>query len=75
MKVFFIVGTCTTLVLIFWKFRTTYDFENDAFRAEVLVIPAAGLAVLVNHEFSVLEASTSPCYGSLAMHMVWLGIC
>lgn len=55
MKVVFIASTYATIVLIFWKFRATYDSEDDSFRAEVLVIPAAGLAVLVNHEFSVFE--------------------
>ena len=64
MKVVFIASTYATIVLIFWKFRATYDSEDDSFRAEVLVIPAAGLAVLVNHEFSVFEVSTTidPCY-------------
>ena len=55
MKVVFILCTYATLALIFWKFRTTYDSESDSFRAEVLVIPAAGLAVLVNHEFTLME--------------------
>ena len=58
MKVVFIAATYATVLLIFWKFRATYDSEDDSFRAEVLVIPTAGLAVLVNHEFSVLEVST-----------------
>ena len=58
MKVVFIAATYTTVLLIFWKFRATYDSEDDSFRAEVLVIPTAGLAVLVNHEFSVLEVGT-----------------
>ena len=55
MKVVFILCTYATLALILWKFRTTYDSESDSFRAEVLVFPAAGLAVLVNHEFTVME--------------------
>lgn len=57
MKIFFILSTFTTLFLIFYKFKATYDSNNDTFRAELLVIPVAGLAVLVNHEFSVLEVS------------------
>lgn len=55
MKVIFIVAMLATCYLIFFKFRATYDATHDAFRAEFLVIPTAGLAVLVNHEFSVLE--------------------
>lgn len=59
MKVVFILCTYATLVLILWKFRSTYDSESDSFRAEVLVFPAAGLAVLVNHEFTVMEVGWS----------------
>ena len=55
MKVVFIISVLATCYLIFFKFRATYDANHDAFRAEFLVIPTAGLAVLVNHEFSVLE--------------------
>ena len=55
MKIIFIISVLATCYLIFFKFRATYDANHDAFRAEFLVIPTAGLAVLVNHEFSVLE--------------------
>lgn len=55
MKLIFIVATYLTVFLIYFKFRTTYNTENDTFRAEFLVIPALGLAFLVNHEMSVLE--------------------
>jgi len=37
------------------KFKATYDSNHDTFRMEFLLIPVAGLACLVNHEFSVLE--------------------
>jgi len=37
------------------KFRATYDSNHDTFRIEFLVVPVAGLAFLVNHEFTVLE--------------------
>lgn len=57
MKVIFLITTYGTLFLIFYKFKATYDSNHDTFRAEFLVIPAAGLAVLLNHEFSVLEVS------------------
>ena len=57
MKVIFLVTAYGTLYLMFIKFRATYDSNHDTFRAELLVIPAIGLALLVNHEFSVLEVS------------------
>jgi len=55
MKVFFIVSSYATLYLMYSKFRATYDHNHDSFRVEFLVVPMAGLAVLVNHEFSLLE--------------------
>lgn len=57
MKVVFIVTAYATVYLIFVKFKATYDANHDTFRAEFLVIPAAGLAMLVNHDFSVMEVS------------------
>lgn len=61
MKVVFLITTYGTLYLIFIKFKATYDSNHDTFRAEFLVIPAAGLAVLVNHEFSVMEVRKKQC--------------
>ena len=63
MKVIFLVTAYGTLYLMFIKFRATYDSNHDTFRAEFLVIPAVGLALLVNHEFSVLEVRKNilPC--------------
>lgn len=55
MKIIFITSTVATCYLIFMKFKATYDSNHDSFRAEFLVIPVAGLAVLVNHELSVME--------------------
>ena len=55
MKVVFLITTYGTIYLVFFKFKATYDSNHDSFRAEFLVIPVAGLAVLVNHEFSVME--------------------
>lgn len=60
MKVVFLLATYGTLYLVFFKFKATYDSNHDTFRAEFLVIPAVGLAILVNHEFSVMEVSL-PC--------------
>ena len=55
MKIVFLITTYGTVFLVFQKFKATYDSNHDTFRAEFLVIPAAGLSVLVNHEFSVME--------------------
>lgn len=60
-KVMFILCTYATLVLIFWKFRSTYDSKSDSFRAEVLVFAAAGLAVFVNYELTLFEVSLGAC--------------
>jgi len=37
------------------KYRSTYDSESDSFRAEFILVPAAGLAVLLNHAFTLIE--------------------
>ena len=55
MKVLYISASIGTVYLIYIKFKATYDSNHDSFRAEFLIIPAAGLAVLVNHKFKVLE--------------------
>lgn len=55
MKVFYIASTIGTCYLIFLKFKATYDGNHDSFRVEFLVVPAAGLACLVNHSFNIME--------------------
>jgi len=55
MKVIFILSSYATLFFMYKKYRATYDSNHDTFRVEFLLIPVAGLAVLVNHEFTVLE--------------------
>jgi len=55
MKLIFISSTVATCYLIFMKFKATYDSNHDSFRAEFLIIPVGGLAVLVNHDLSVME--------------------
>lgn len=59
---YLIIGKCVfltlsviTIVLIYWPYHDTYDSQNDAFYLSILVTISAGLALLVNHEFSVLE--------------------
>jgi len=55
MKVIYLVCAYATVYLMLVKFKATYDSNHDTFRIEFLLIPVAGLACLVNHEFSVLE--------------------
>jgi len=55
MKVVFILGSYGTLVLMFYKFKATYDRNHDTFRMEFLAAPCIILALVINHEFSVLE--------------------
>ena len=58
MKIVFLASAYATVYLVLMKFRATYDSNHDTFRAEFLVIPAVGLALLVNHEFSPMEVHT-----------------
>lgn len=55
MKMIFILASYATVYVMYAKFRATYDSSHDTFRLEFLLVPVGGLAVLVNHEFSVLE--------------------
>ncbi|VDM39659.1 unnamed protein product [Toxocara canis] len=55
MKVFFLVSSFGTVYLMWYKFRATYDRNHDTFRMELLVVPALVLALLINHEFTVME--------------------
>merc|ERR1711870_105182 len=51
MKMFFIASAAATVYLMYFKFKATYDGNHDTFRMEFLLGPA----VLLNHEFSVME--------------------
>lgn len=55
MKVIFIAATLTTCYFIFMKFKATYDANHDTLRMEFLIVPVAGLAVLVNHKMAIME--------------------
>lgn len=57
MKLVFIVASYATIYLMYVKFKATYDHNHDTFRIEFLLIPALVLALLINHEFTVLEVS------------------
>jgi ER lumen protein retaining receptor len=55
MKVIYLGASATIVYLIYFKFKATYDGNHDTFRAEFLIVPVAGLSVLVNHEFTLME--------------------
>ena len=55
MKVFFILSTALTIFLIRVRFKSTYDAKGDSFRLYLLFISAFGLAIFINHEWSVME--------------------
>lgn len=55
MKVFYLSSSIGTIYLIYVKFKATYDRIHDTFRIEFLIIPSAIFALLINHEFEVLE--------------------
>lgn len=55
MKLFFLTSSIGTVYLMYIKFKATYDSNHDTFRIEFLVIPSAILALLLNHEYSVME--------------------
>ncbi|XP_015519583.1 ER lumen protein-retaining receptor [Neodiprion pinetum] len=55
MKLIFVVAAYATVYLMYIKFKATYDHNHDTFRMEFLVIPSLILALLINHELTVLE--------------------
>lgn len=61
MKFVFVVSSLGTLYLMYLKFRATYDHNHDSFRIEFLLVPCVILALLINHDFTVLEVSVAWC--------------
>ena len=55
MKCVYLLCSYATIYLIYHKFKPTYNHENDKFRIEFVLVPAAGLAFLVNHHFEAIE--------------------
>jgi len=55
MKVVFLVASYGTLYLMWSKFKATYDRNHDTFRVEFLLLPCALLALVINHEFTMME--------------------
>ncbi|OTF77748.1 ER lumen protein retaining receptor-like protein [Euroglyphus maynei] len=54
-QVIFIASSLATVFLIYFKFKATYDRNHDTFRIEFLIIPSIILALLIRHEFTVME--------------------
>lgn len=54
-QIVFLVTSYATLYLIYYKFKATYDKNQDTFRIEFLLGPCAVLSLILNHEFSVME--------------------
>ncbi|TKR72507.1 hypothetical protein L596_019941 [Steinernema carpocapsae] len=55
MKMFFIASSIATVFFMLVKFRPTYQREQDTFRIEILLLPTAVLALLINSQFTVFE--------------------
>lgn len=55
MKVVFIGASGATIYLMYIKFKATYDHNHDSFRIEFLLIPCVLLALVINHDFTVME--------------------
>lgn len=55
MKFVFISASFATIYLMYVKFKATYDHNHDTFRIEFLLVPCLVLALLINHEFTVME--------------------
>ncbi|XP_043654604.1 ER lumen protein-retaining receptor [Drosophila teissieri] len=55
MKVLFLATSGATVYLMYVKFKATYDHNHDSFRIEFLLVPCALLALVINHEFTVME--------------------
>ncbi|VDK42823.1 unnamed protein product [Anisakis simplex] len=56
MKIFFLVSSYGTCYLMWHKFKATYDRNHDTFRVELVLVPAAVLALFVNHDFTLMES-------------------
>ncbi|VDK33241.1 unnamed protein product [Taenia asiatica] len=55
MKIAFIILSYLTCYFMFFKFKTTYNKGDDNFQVLYLLIPAAVLALLVNHHLTPIE--------------------
>lgn len=58
MKIFYLASSFGTLYLMYVKFKPTYDKQHDTFRIEFLIAPSFILALLIHHDFEILEVSS-----------------
>lgn len=72
MKIFYISSSLGTIYLMYVKFKATYDRNHDTFRIEFLLIPCAILALLVNHDFEVVEVKLIKSYFNLLFYTLIL---
>jgi len=54
-KIFFILSTLTNIFLVFVKYKGTISSDQDTVKIQFLILGAALLALLINHEFAPLE--------------------
>lgn len=59
----FLLCAYVTVYMIYWKFRKTFDIENDTFRLVFLLVPVTGLSFLVNYSYTPMEVGLSPKAG------------
>uniref|UniRef100_A0A0N4Z9T5 ER lumen protein-retaining receptor n=1 Tax=Parastrongyloides trichosuri TaxID=131310 RepID=A0A0N4Z9T5_PARTI len=55
MKIFFIASSYATVFFFYHMFKHSANLEQDNFRVEILIIPAAILACVINAQFTALE--------------------
>lgn len=57
MKCGFVILSYLTCYFMYMKFKSTYNKADDSFQVLYLLIPAAILALLINHRFTPVEVS------------------
>merc|ERR1712023_564117 len=55
MKIIYLSGSLVTCYFIYSKFKSTHNRDDDKFRMIFIIVPAAGMAALVHHDFTVME--------------------
>ncbi|KNC84011.1 ER lumen protein retaining receptor [Sphaeroforma arctica JP610] len=55
MKLFFIIGSSATVYLMAFKFKHTYQKENDSFPVLYLILPCIAMAFVLPYEYNPVE--------------------
>jgi len=55
MKVFFVLTTTVSMLIVIWILRRDYEKKYDTFWVELLIVPVTFLAFLLHHEYSIIE--------------------